>query len=123
MDIDCDLKRLYFINHSIDDPWFNTFIVIYVILILLSLSANTSVILALQRIGKRRTKKQKESLRENFLVRPLKLSEKTKDLFIILLASVDIVLSLTIPLTAMDGLSKCWPLGKKGKHCKLDLYH
>ena len=120
MDIDCDLKRLYFINHSIEDPWFYSFIVIYVILILLSLSANTSVILALQRIGKRRTKKQKESLRENFLVRPLKLSEKTKDFFIILLASVDIVLSLTIPLTAMDGLSKYWPLGKNTEIlCKL----
>ena len=120
MDIDCDLKRLYFINHSIEDPWFYTFILIYVLLIVLSLTSNMSVIIALQRIGKRRNKKQKKLLRESFLVRPLKPSEKTKVLFITLLASVDIILSLTIPFTTMDGLSKFWPVGKDTEIlCKL----
>ena len=112
MSVDCDLKRLYYINHSIEDPWFYIFIVIYVILILTSLSSNTSVIIALQRIGKRRSKKQKESVRPNLLVRPLKVSEKTRDHLISFLALLDIFLSLTIPLTVLDGLSKYWPLGK-----------
>ena len=112
MSEDCDLKRLYFINHSIDDPWFYIFILIYVSLIVTAISSNTSVIIALQRISKRRAMKQKESLRENLLVRPLKVSEKTRDLLITFLALFDILLSLTIPLTVMDGLSKFWPLGK-----------
>ena len=112
MRVDCDLKRLYYINHSIEDPWFYIFIVIYVILILTSLSSNTSVIIALQRIGKRRSKKQKESVRDNLLVRPVKVSEKTRDHLISVLALLDIFLSLTIPLTVLDGLSKYWPLGK-----------
>ena len=112
MDEDCELKRLYYINHSIDDPWFYIFIVIYVTLILTSLSSNTSVIVALQRIGKRRAKNLQESLRDNLLVRPPKVSEQTKDLLISFLALFDMFLSLTIPLTSMDGLSKFWPLGK-----------
>ena len=28
LDEDCELKRLYHINHSIDDPWFHIFILI-----------------------------------------------------------------------------------------------
>ena len=112
MDEDCELKRLYYINHSIDDPWFYIFIVIYVTLILTSLSSNTSVIVALHRIGKRRAKNLQESLRDNLLVRPPKVSEQTKDLLISFLALFDMFLSLTIPLTSMDGLSKFWPLGK-----------
>ena len=72
LDEDCELKRLYCINHSIDDPWFQVFIVIYVVLMISSLLSNTSVCVALKRIGKRRNKKHKQSLRDNLLVRPLK---------------------------------------------------
>ena len=120
LDEDCELKRLYYINHSIDDPWFQVFIVIYVILMISSLLSNTSVCVALKRIGLRRNKKQKQSLRENLLVRPLKKSEATRDQLISILAIFDILVSLTIPLTITDGLSKFWPLGKNSEFlCKL----
>ena len=112
MNEDCELKRLYFINHSIDEPWFYIFILIYVALIVASLSSNTSVMIALHRISKRREKRHKVSLQGNLLFRPIKVSEKTRELLISYLALFDIFLSLTIPLTAMDGLSKFWPLGK-----------
>ena len=120
LDEDCELKRLYYINHSIDDPWFQVFIVIYVILMISSLLSNTSVCVAQKRIGLRQNKKQKQSLRENLLVRPLKKSEATRDQLISILAIFDILVSLTIPLTITDGLSKFWPLGKNSEFlCKI----
>ena len=120
LDEDCELKRLYYINHSIDDPWFQVFIVIYVILMISSLLSNTSVCVALKRIGKRRNKKHKQSLRDNLLVRPLKKTEATRDQLITILSIFDILVSLTIPLTITDGLSKFWPIGKNSEFlCKI----
>ena len=117
---DCRLKRLYYINHSIDDPWFQVFIVIYVALIISSLLSNTSVCVALKRIGQRRNKRQKKSLRDNLLFRPLTKSEATRDQLILILTIIDILVSLTIPLTITDGLSKFWPLGKNSEFlCKI----
>ena len=95
---DCRLKRLYYINHSIDDPWFQVFIVIYVALIISSLLSNTSVCVALKRIGQRRNRRQKKSLRDNLLFRPLTKSEATRDQLILILTIIDILVSLTIPL-------------------------
>ena len=120
LDEDCELKRLYYINHSIDDPWFQVFIVIYVMLMISSLLSNTSVCVALKRISLRRNKKQKQSLRDNLLVRPLKKSEAIRDQLISILSIFDILVSLTIPLTITDGLSKFWPLGKNSEFlCKI----
>ena len=119
-DEDCELKRLYHINHSIDDPWFHIFILIYVMLMISSLLANTSVCVALKRIGQRRNEKQKQSFGDNLLVRPLTKSEVTRDHLILILAIFDILVSLTIPLTITDGLSKFWPLGKNSELlCKI----
>ena len=120
LDEDCELKRLYYINHSVDDPWFQIFILIYVILMISSLLSNTSVCVALKRIGRRRNKKQKQSFRDNLLVRPLTRSEATRDQLISILSIFDILVSLTIPLTITDGLSKFWPLGKNSEFlCKI----
>ena len=120
LDEDCELKRLYYINHSIDDPWFQVFILIYVILMISSLLSNTSVCVALKRIGQRRNKKHKKWLQDNLLVRPLTKSEATRNLLISILSIFDILVSLTIPLTTTDGLSKFWPLGKKSEFlCKI----
>ena len=108
LDENCELKRLYYMNHSIDDPWFQVFIVIYVILIISSLLSNTSVYVAHKRIGKRRNKIQKQSLKA------------TRELLISILAIFDILVSLTIPLTIMDGLSMFWPIGKNSEFmCKI----
>ena len=108
LDEDCELKRLFYLNHSIDDPWFQVFIVIYVVLIISSLLSNTSVCVAHKRIGKRRNKMQQLS------------TKATRELLISILAIFDILVSLTIPLTIMDGLSMFWPVGKNSESlCKI----
>ena len=111
LEIDCDLKRLYYLNHSTHGPWHWAFIIAYITLTLLSIVSNSSLLLALNRYNERKRRQQNPLATPNFLVRPMKPCELTTNLLISHLAIADLLLSLTIPFTAVDGLSKFWPLG------------
>ena len=112
MIIDCDLKLLYYLNHSTHEPWHWIFMLLYVIFTISSFTCNTSLLLALYYHNKNRRRKENIVPRQNnLMIRAPKPCEKTRDLLISHLAIVDLLLSLTIPLSALDGLSKFWPLG------------
>ena len=112
MDIDCDLKRLYYFNRSLHDPWHSIFMGLYIILTTTSLVSNLLLLIALYRFNNNRLRHQNRLSSQNLLIRPLKPGEITRDRLVSHLAILDIFLSLTIPMTAFDGLSKFWPLGK-----------
>ena len=112
MDIDCDLKRLYYFNRSLHDPWHSIFMGLYIILTITSLVSNLLLLIALYRFNNNRLRHQNRLSSQNLLIRPLKPGEITRDRLVSHLAILDIFLSLTIPMTAFDGLSKFWPLGK-----------
>ena len=112
MDIDCDLKKLYFFNRSLHDPWHSLFLALYIMLTVTSLVSNFLLLIALYRFNNKRLQRQNRLSNQCLLIRPLRPGEVTRDRLISHLAILDIFLSLTIPMTAFDGLSKFWPLGK-----------
>ena len=112
LEIDCDLKKLYFLNHSLQEPWHHIYIVLYILLTATSFISNVMLVIAIQRFGNKRMRKQNRLSSRNLLIRPLKPVEITRDRLIFHLAIHGILLSFTMPLTAFDGLSKFWPLGK-----------
>ena len=112
LEIDCDLKKLYFFNHSLQEPWHHVYIILYILLTATSFISNAMLLIAIQRFGKKRIQKQNRLSSRNFLIRPLKPVEITRDRLIFHLAIHGILLSFTMPLTAFDGLSKFWPLHK-----------
>ena len=112
MTIDCDLKRLYQLNHSTHDPWHWIFIGFYVLFTSSSFLCNTLLLLALYCHDKKRRLNKNRLTGQNYLsIRKPKPGELTRDLLISHLAILDLVLSCTMPLSALDGLSKFWPLG------------
>ena len=111
VETDCDLQLLYHVNHSTHDPWHWLFIACYAVLAITSLVANGSLLVALTNYYKKRRQQQNRLSDQNLLIRPLKPCDRTRDLLISHLAILDILLSITMPLTAIDGLSKFWPLG------------
>ena len=112
MNIDCDLKRLYYLNRSLHNPWHSIYAGLYIILTFTSLLSNLLLLMALYRFNNKRLRHQNRLSGQNLLIRPLKPGEITRDRLISHLAILDIFLSLTIPMTAFDGLSKFWPLGR-----------
>lgn len=111
LEIDCALKRLYFLNRSTNNPWHWIFIVAYAVLTISSLLSNFSLIASLYQYNKHRNLKQTRLSNENYLIRPIKQSELTRDQLILYLSILDLLLTLTMPFTALDGLSKYWPVG------------
>ena len=53
MPIDCDLMQLFYINHSIHEPWHSIFIFLYGILILTAFIFNSLVLYAVYRSCRR----------------------------------------------------------------------
>ena len=89
--VDDRLKRLYQQNRNIHQPWYGICIFFYTILVLIAILGNSLVLIALGR--------SKE------------LKKSARNILIGLLASSDLLLSCTMPLTAMDALTKYWPFG------------
>ena len=112
MIIDCDLKRLYYLNHSTHEPWHWIFMVLYAVFTISSVACNVLLLLSLYCHNKNtRLRENNLPCQNNILIRTPKPCELTRDLLISYLAIVGLLLSLTIPLSAIDGLSKFWPLG------------
>ena len=112
MEIDCDLKKLYFYNRSLYEPWYFVFIAMYSMITITSFLSNALLLIALNKFSKNRLRRQNRLSNQNLMIRPLKPIEITRDRLIFHLAALDILLSFTMPLTAYDALSKFWPFGK-----------
>lgn len=109
---DCDLKKLYYFNRSLHNPWYSIYLVFYMLLPISSIIANGMLLIAIYTFGRNRLRQRNQPLNRNLFVRPLKPEEIIRDRLICHLAVLDILLSLTVPLTALHVLPKFWPLGK-----------
>ena len=104
----CLLKNLYHINHSIRDPWYTTFSILYALTALVSFFVNLGLIVTLYCHVKRQRRRGIVGARQ---YNPRKNAEATRDHLVAYLAMLDLLLSLTMPFTAIDLLTKYWPLG------------
>ena len=109
MQLDCNLMRLYHFNQSTDDPWHTIFISLYAFFTFASFTCNALLLLALYWHNHKR--REMSSIPNTIRLRHLRSSEKTRDILIAHLATLDLLLSFTMPFTALDVLSKFWPLG------------
>ena len=98
--------RLFHLNQSTEQPWHEIYIFLYVIFTLASFSANSLLLLALYSHNLKRNRISNSAPSRN-----ARSSEKTRDILVAHLAVFDLLLSITMPFTAMDALSKYWPLG------------
>ena len=121
MEIDCDLKRLYYLNHSTHDPWHWIFVTFYTVFTASAFVSNAILLIAVNNFHSTKRWIGVPLLSHDGLVpinpRP---SELRRDILISHLAILDLFLSLTIPISALDGLSKFWPFGANTEFlCKL----
>ena len=101
MEIDCKLTRLFHLNHSTEQPWHSIYISLYACFTIASFSSNAFLLLSLYLQSK--TRRPSGTTNTD--------TEKTSDILVAHLASFDLLLSITMPFTALDALSKYWPLG------------
>ena len=88
----------YYLNQSTHEPWHSIFIALYTILILMAFTFNSLVFLAAcrriqdveHRTGNKRT---------------------SRYILIAHLCAFDVLLTFTMPVTAVDALTKFWPFG------------
>ena len=113
----CQLKNFYGINKSIPEPWHFIFSSLYAIISVFAFLCNSLLLISLQSHNKRKSKRTgslsrlTRCLSRHIRSRRSKLSEKTRDHLIGYLAFFDLLLSLTMPFTGLDVLTKYWPLG------------
>ena len=98
MEIDCDLMQLYYLNHSTHEPWHSIFISLYTILILTAFLFNSLVLYAVFRRSQRPDSETTNNVR-------------TRNILIGHLCTLDILLTFSMPWTALDALTKFWPFG------------
>ena len=91
-EVDEYLKSLYEQNRNLPQPWYSICILSYTILVCIAVMGNSLVLIALGRSRE--------------------LRKSSRNILIGLLATSDLLLSLTMPLTAIDALTKYWPFGK-----------
>ena len=91
-EVDSHLKKLYEQNRTLTQPWYSVCILAYAILVVFAVSGNCLVLVA--------------------LARSRELRKSARNILIGLLATSDLLLSCTMPLTAIDGLTRYWPFGK-----------
>ena len=101
MEIDCKLTRLFHLNQSTEQPWHSIYIGLYVCFTIASFTCNALLLLSLYLQSK--TRRPRGTTNTN--------TEKTRDILVAHLAAFDLLLSITMPFTALDALSKYWPLG------------
>ena len=111
-EIDCNLKRLYYLNHSTQNPWHYIFIGLYSLVTLSGFICNTILLMALKFIHSKERRKGLPLSLQNIRVaihpRP---SEIRRDALISQLAILDLFLCISMPFTAVDVLTKFWPFG------------
>ena len=98
MKIDCNLMQLYFLNHSTHEPWHSIFISLYTILIMTAFVFNSLVLYAVFRKSQRPDNENSNNIR-------------TRNILIGHLCTLDILLTFSMPWTALDALTKFWPFG------------
>ena len=121
MEIDCDLKRLYYLNHSTHEPWHWIFVTFYTVFTASAFVCNAILLIAVNNFHSTKRWIGIPFLSQDGLIpinpRP---SELRRDILISHLAILDLFLSLTMPISALDGLSKFWPFGPNTEFlCKL----
>ena len=121
MEIDCDLKRLYYLNHSTHEPWHWIFVTFYTVFTASAFVCNAILLIAVNNFHSTKRWIGIPVLSQDGLIpinpRP---SELRRDILISHLAILDLFLSLTMPISALDGLSKFWPFGANTEFlCKL----
>ena len=111
-EIDCNLKRLYYLNHSTQNPWHYIFIGLYSLVTLSGFICNTILLMALKFIHSKERRRGLPLSLQNIRVaihpRP---SEIRRDALISQLAILDLFLCISMPFTAVDVLTKFWPFG------------
>ena len=112
MEIDCNLKRLYFINHSTPNPWHYIFIGLYSLVTLSGFIFNTILLIALKLVHSKKHRRGLPLSLENIriAIHP-RSSEIRRDALISQLAILDLFLCISMPFTAVDVLTKFWPFG------------
>ena len=113
----CGLKLSYGINHNLSQPYHTIFSVLYCMTSFFACMCNILLLTSLhihhknKPIVGRSLRSITRWVSQHNTSRRSKLSEKTRDHLIGYLAMFDLLLSLTMPLTALDVLTKYWPLG------------
>ena len=119
-DLFCGLKLSYGSNHNLLQPYHTIFSSLYCMTAFFACMCNLLLLISLRIHNKNkpivgrslrsitRWVSQRNSRRNS---RRSNLSEKTRDSLIGYLATFDLLLGLTMPLTALDVLTKYWPLG------------
>ena len=102
-------------NQSTKEPWHTIFTILYAFSALTGFTTNLLLLLSLYCYNASHRGGRNSIISIHSTIdthrRPLTPSEKTGDLLIAFLATFDLLLSLTMPFTAVDILSKYWPLG------------
>ena len=113
----CYLKAFYASNQKIPEPYYTIFLTLYTLVSLSAFGCN-ALLLTILHIYKKKKPRFKESrYKVNTSVPPLvrrrrtNSNDKTRDHLICYLASSDLLLSLAMPLIALDALTIYWPLG------------
>ena len=110
-----ELKRIYNVNRSVPRPYYILFFVFYLVLSVLAFLSNLLLLISLRRHNKKSRVCRKISNTNVFqrphCIRKQKAPDKSRDLLIGYLATLDLLLSITMPFTALDVLSNYWPLG------------
>jgi hypothetical protein len=109
----CNLMDLYSVNHSIGQPWHTVFAILYAIVASMAFFCNLFLLIALYKDNKKhpRINQNIYSHAQTGHSTTSTLSEKTRNHLIGCLASLDLLLSITMPFTAIDLLTNYWPLG------------
>ena len=116
-DLICELKITYGLNHNLPPPYHTIFSTLYSSISIFAFVCNALLLVILHNRNKNkpRIRRATPSITASIIQqdgsRRNKLSEKTRDHLIGYLAMFDLLLSLTMPLTALDVLTKYWPLG------------
>ena len=111
----CMAMSLYKTNHSIRQPWHTLFTILYSMVSFFSFFSNLLLLISLY-CHRKQLPKTHQNAYSHFRItqgRTLKHSERTRDYLVAYLACLDLLLSLTMPFTAIDLLTKYWPFGPK----------
>lgn len=112
----CKLKTLYAVNRSVSQPYYAIFSILYVAISVFAFLCNSLLLVSLFHYTKKKKSgfKSKSQRKGRPFRKPSRRqfkSEKTRDNLIGYLATFDLLLSLTMPFTAIDVLTNYWPLG------------
>ena len=110
-----ELERIYTANRSVPRPYHILFFILYSVLSVLAFLSNLLLLVSLSRHHKRsrdRTNVSNTNVCNRIhSIRKRRTPDESRDLLIGYLATFDLLLSITMPLTALDVLSNYWPLG------------